>query len=335
MTDYWLQSELQAGLEANLRRVQGQLDDANAGKTMGAAGNTKALEQQKVTLEGQITSCQNQRARAQVAAKQAAGIDPANFRGLADLHKLPFCSKQDFRDQYPLGMSCVPRNKLAEMHMSSGSTGTPVVMPYTLADLRQWARCMGRCYIMAGANPGDTCQMSIGQGMLLVTPLQMAVVAAALANGGKIFTPYLFAHGEGEPPPAPVKKIPYDREHIELVRDGMRDVVESGTGRRSLTRWEDAADGSLKKRRFNLNVTCAGKTGTAEIGRGSTKRKNTWIIAFAPFERPTAAIAMIVERGESGGSTVAPRVHKVLAHVFGETEISAARPRGGSLERGD
>ena len=183
--------------------------------------------------------------------------------------------------------------------------------------------------------PGDTCQMSIGQGMLLVTPLQMAVVAAALANGGKIFTPYLFAHGEGEPPPAPVKKIPYDREYIELVRDGMRDVVESGTGRRILTRWEDAADGSLKKRRFNLNVTCAGKTGTAEIGRGDTKRKNTWIIAFAPFERPTAAIAMIVERGESGGSTVAPRVHAVLAHMFGETETSAARQHGGVQERGD
>ena len=183
--------------------------------------------------------------------------------------------------------------------------------------------------------PGDTCQMSIGQGMLLVTPLQMAVVAAALANGGKIFTPYLFARSEGEPPPKPARTIPYDRESITLVRDGMRDVVESGTGRRILTRWEDAADGSLKKRRFNLNVTCAGKTGTAEIGRGDTKRKNTWIIAFAPFENPTAAIAMIVERGESGGSTVAPRVHAVLAHMFGETEIAAARHRGGALERGD
>lgn len=183
--------------------------------------------------------------------------------------------------------------------------------------------------------PGDTCQMSIGQGMLLVTPLQMAVVAAALANGGKIFTPYLFARGEDEPPPKPVKKLPYNREYIELVRDGMRDVVESGTGRRILTRWEDVADGALKKRRFNLNVTCAGKTGTAEIGRGDTKRKNTWIIAFAPFEKPTAAIAMIVERGESGGSTVAPRVHAVLAHMFGETEISAARQRGNALERGD
>ena len=79
MTDYWLQSELQAGLESNLLRVQGQLDDANAGKIMGSSGNTKALEQQKVTLEGQITSRKNQRAQAQVEAKQAAGIDPAKF----------------------------------------------------------------------------------------------------------------------------------------------------------------------------------------------------------------------------------------------------------------
>ena len=183
--------------------------------------------------------------------------------------------------------------------------------------------------------PGDTSQMSIGQGMLLVTPLQMAVVAAALANGGKIYTPYLFARTGDEPPPAPARIASYPPEDFELVRQGMRDVAESGTGRRILTRWEEADPGTLKKRRFNLNVSCAGKTGTAEIGRGETKRKNTWVIAFAPYEKPTVAIAMIVERGESGGSTVAPRVHAVLAHIFGETEVAAARPRGTALERGD
>ena len=106
-------------------------------------------EELETLSRAQITELQNKRLKEIIAhtAKnspwsaaryKAAGVDPANFRGLADLHKLPFCSKKDFRDQYPLGMSCVPRNKLAEMHMSSGSTGTPVVMPYTLADLKQW-----------------------------------------------------------------------------------------------------------------------------------------------------------------------------------------------------
>ena len=133
-------------------------------------------EELETLSRAQITELQNKRLKEIVAhtAKNSpwsaaryreAGVDPANFRGLADLHKLPFCSKKDFRDHYPLGMSCVPRQKLAEMHMSSGSTGTPVVMPYTLADLKQWARCMGRCYVMAGANPGDTCQITPGFGL--------------------------------------------------------------------------------------------------------------------------------------------------------------------------
>ncbi len=154
--------------------------------------------------------------------------------------------------------------------------------------------------------PGDTCQMSIGQGMLLVTPLQMAVVAAAFANGGTIVKPYLLKkENESEPHQARGRTVPFSRESIDLVREGMRDVVTSGTGRKIAS---------------GLPVTCAGKTGTAEIGKGETKRKNTWVIAFAPYEEPTVAMAMIVERGESGGKTVAPRVNSVFAKIFGRKE---------------
>ena len=124
----------------------------------------------------ELTALQNQRLKdivRHVMAKndwyrarfEAAGIDPDGFRGLEDLTKLPFMSKKDFREQYPLGMCCVPKEKLAEMHMSSGSTGTPVVMPYTKADQAQWAECMARCYVMAGARPGDTCQITPGFGL--------------------------------------------------------------------------------------------------------------------------------------------------------------------------
>ena len=96
----------------------------------------------------------------------SVGIRAAgDFNGLADLRKLPFMSKEDFRKEYPLGMCCVEKKSIAEMHMSSGSTGTPVVMPYTVNDLSQWADCMARCYTMAGAEAGDVCQITPGFGL--------------------------------------------------------------------------------------------------------------------------------------------------------------------------
>jgi penicillin-binding protein 2 len=179
---------------------------------------------------------------------------------------------------------------------------------------------------------GDTCQMSIGQGMLLVTPLQMAVVASALANGGKIYKPYLHARDRFAPMVEPVATLPFKKEDIEYVRRGMRDVVEIGTGRRVYMRYPDAdAVGKDRRKRFLLRTTCAAKTGTAEIGRGETRRKNTWVIAFAPYNEPTMAIAMIVERGDSGGKTVAPRIHNIFASVFGEDEYRVIR--GGEIEK--
>lgn len=183
--------------------------------------------------------------------------------------------------------------------------------------------------------PGDICQMAIGQGMLLVTPLQMAVATAALANGGKVFRPFLH-RPDGAAPPQPVRRIPFSAKDLELVRLGMKDVAETGTGRRILERRERVAPNSVRWRRFRLGATCAGKTGTAELGRGATKRKNTWVIAFAPYEQPTVAVAMIVERGESGGSTVAPRIHAILAHLFGEVETTTLRLTDpNALERRD
>ena len=91
---------------------------------------------------------------------KAAGIaSPEDIKSLADLEKLPFLTKEDFREAYPLKMSCVPRHDLREFHMSSGSTGTPVVMAYTKGDLNQWAECMARCFSMAGLEAGDAFQI--------------------------------------------------------------------------------------------------------------------------------------------------------------------------------
>ena len=84
---------------------------------------------------------------------------PEDFQSLDDLKHLPFMTKEDFREAYPLKMNCVPRGDLREFHMSSGSTGTPVVMAYTKGDLLQWAECMARCFSMAGLQEGDAFQI--------------------------------------------------------------------------------------------------------------------------------------------------------------------------------
>lgn len=94
-----------------------------------------------------------------------AGINPEDILSLDDITGLPFMDKEDFRLSYPLGMCCVDPRTLVEMHMSSGSTGTPVVMPYTMGDLEQWALCMARCYRMAGAEAGDPIQITPSFGL--------------------------------------------------------------------------------------------------------------------------------------------------------------------------
>lgn len=88
-----------------------------------------------------------------------------DIHSLEDISHLPLMNKESFRVNYPLAMCCVPVDTLAEMHMSSGSTGTPVVMPYTTDDLLQWGECMARCYCMAGAQAGDPVQITPSFGL--------------------------------------------------------------------------------------------------------------------------------------------------------------------------
>lgn len=94
-----------------------------------------------------------------------AGVTPSDIETLDDIKSLPFTNKEDFRLAYPLGMLCVDKSELCEIHMSSGSTGSPVVMAYTPGDIDQWAECMSRCYIMAGLVRGDTIQITPSFGL--------------------------------------------------------------------------------------------------------------------------------------------------------------------------
>ncbi|MGO4728043.1 MULTISPECIES: phenylacetate--CoA ligase PaaK [unclassified Inquilinus] len=95
----------------------------------------------------------------------AAGVHPSDFRDLSDLARFPFTVKQDLRDNYPFGLFAVPRERLARIHGSSGTTGKPIVVGYTQADLDMWATVMARSIRAAGGRPGMMVHVAYGYGL--------------------------------------------------------------------------------------------------------------------------------------------------------------------------
>ncbi|MGH3191728.1 MAG: phenylacetate--CoA ligase PaaK [Streptosporangiaceae bacterium] len=93
------------------------------------------------------------------------GVHPEDCRELADLARFPFTTKQDLRDTYPFGMFAVPREQIARIHASSGTTGKPIVAGYTQADIGTWATVVARSLRASGARPGDRVHVAYGYGL--------------------------------------------------------------------------------------------------------------------------------------------------------------------------
>ncbi|MZH04505.1 MAG: penicillin-binding protein 2 [Nitrospinae bacterium] len=169
---------------------------------------------------------------------------------------------------------------------------------------------------------GETISASIGQGYNLVTPLQQANMIASVANGGMLLKPYLVKRIE-EPGGKTIKeffpeikgKISGNSESLEIVRKALRDVVNGpkGTGKRS----------RLK------DVVVSGKTGTVQVVRMKSNdeldkkdeipykyRDHAWFVAFAPYEKPEIAVAVLVEHGGHGGTAAAPIAQKIFKKYF-------------------
>jgi penicillin-binding protein 2 len=177
---------------------------------------------------------------------------------------------------------------------------------------------------------GETVSASIGQGFNLVTPLQMAVTYAAIANGGKVLRPRLVLSAEARdgslaPGPAPEVRgtVPVDPARLARVVDALEAVVgeEGGTARRARI----------------PGVRVAGKTGTAQVVRLKITedleadevpfqfRDHAWFVGFAPAEAPEIVVATLVEHGGHGGSAAAPITQRVLAAYF-EKKAAAFGP---------
>ncbi len=152
--------------------------------------------------------------------------------------------------------------------------------------------------------PGDTYHLSIGQGDILVTPLQVVNYTAAIANGGVLFRPhlvdYIIDQETGEKiykESEIIRKDFISKENIEVVRQGFRAVVEEGSGRQ------------LKY--FEPKV--AGKTGTAEI---LGKQPHAWFTCFAPYEEPEIVLTVLIENGGEGSTVAIPLAKEILTWWF-------------------
>jgi penicillin-binding protein 2 len=159
---------------------------------------------------------------------------------------------------------------------------------------------------------GQTANTSIGQGYVLASPLQMAMIAATVANGGTVYKPSIIYQVQ-EPDGTMIRrpeKIRGDlrkdnnlsKDEIELVRRGMWRVVNDagGTGSRAKI----------------PGVVVAGKTGTAQFWRDGQKDNHTWFLAFAPYDNPKIALAVLVQGAQAGGQVPAPIAAKLIEEIL-------------------
>jgi phenylacetate-CoA ligase len=98
-------------------------------------------------------------------AERLNGVEAADVKSLADVRRLPFLTKDDLRHGYPFKLACAPQTEFVRMHMSSGTTGTPIICPHTDADVRQWAEIMARCLTAAGLTRSDVLQITPSFGL--------------------------------------------------------------------------------------------------------------------------------------------------------------------------
>jgi len=189
---------------------------------------------------------------------------------------------------------------------------------------------------------GYTANVSIGQGAVEASPLQMTMVTATIANGGISYAPRLIARvvdqqgqdvkdedGKLVAPPEPkvradLRQAGIKPDQIEAVREGMKRVVATGTGKKAQIK----------------GITVAGKTGTAQFWRESDgkriKDNHTWFICFAPYDEPRFAITVFVQGAKSGGGVSAPIAQRILEESLAiekgfEVTVQPLTPAAGSF----
>jgi penicillin-binding protein 2 len=162
--------------------------------------------------------------------------------------------------------------------------------------------------------PGDTVNLAIGQGDLLVTPMQLVDAYAGIANGGKVMKPHVLKQVLGPDGKAVLKG------KREVAFDTKTSAGNLATMKSSLVRVTQGGTANAVFRTFPITV--AGKTGTAQV---YGKDDLAWFVGFAPARSPKYAVAVVVEQGGHGGSVAGPAARQILAALLGEkiTHVTA------------
>jgi penicillin-binding protein 2 len=166
--------------------------------------------------------------------------------------------------------------------------------------------------------PGETISVAIGQGPINTTPLQIAVMLAAVANGGSLVTPFVLPGDAKRPQP-----LGLSPEHVAMVREALRAVVEEG--------------GTASRIRLP-GIEVAGKTGTAQVVEQKTwidsnqlafeQRDHAWFASYAPAENPELVVVAFIEHGGHGASVAAPMVKALYEKYFDVYPARATRSAG-------
>ncbi len=173
---------------------------------------------------------------------------------------------------------------------------------------------------------GDTANVAFGQGPVTVTPLQMGLMTAAIANGGRVFRPRLVTRIEPADPDAFTEAMTFPQGKIR----GQLRVNPHNLEAVQHAMWADVhEEGGTGHRAKIVGYAVCGKTGTAEVRSDGRRDKITWFASYAPYERPRYAVVVMLESGISGGRT-APMAKKIFESLR-DRDIELSRRPGGAL----
>ncbi|MDY0000131.1 MAG: penicillin-binding protein 2 [Polyangia bacterium] len=183
-----------------------------------------------------------------------------------------------------------------------------------------------------GFRVGHTLNAAVGQGNVTVTPLQLAMLYATIANGGRLYLPQIVERVESADgrtvlsyPPQLRRRVQVSDRTLSLVKAGLRGVVSE--------------EGGTANEVWDGQIPAAGKTGTAQVIKRELRTRDprehwrfndhAWFAAYAPWDKPEIAVVVLVEHGGSAGKVAAPVALRIIRDYFARVKPREARPRNG------